>query len=78
MHRPSKPVVLKVADIDLEGSIEPSKESINSHNFEWGSLNCPSVIRIFSDCMLFYHAFQVKSTQIYFDTYTYFPCISNC
>jgi len=30
----------------------------------------------FSDCVLFYYAFQVKSTQIYFDTY--FPCISNC
>jgi len=28
------------------------------------------------DFVLFYHAFQVKSTQIYFDTY--FPCISNC
>jgi len=34
------------------------------------------VLSIFSDCVLFYHAFQVKSTQIYFDTY--FPCISNC
>ena len=30
----------------------------------------------FSDCVLFYHTFQVKSTQFYFDTY--FPCISNC
>jgi len=27
-------------------------------------------------CVLFYHAFQVKSTQIYFDTY--FACIRNC
>jgi len=27
-------------------------------------------------CVLFYHTFQVKSTQIYFDTH--FPCISNC
>ena len=26
--------------------------------------------------VLFYQAIQVKSTQIYFDTY--FPCISNC
>jgi len=34
------------------------------------------VLSIFSDCVLFYHAFQVKSTQIYFDTY--YPCISNC
>jgi len=35
------------------------------------------VLRIFSDFVLFYHAFQVKSTQFfYFDTY--FPCISNC
>jgi len=33
------------------------------------------VLSIFSDCALLYHAFQVKSTQIYFDTY--FPCISN-
>jgi len=29
-----------------------------------------------TDCVLFYHAFQVKSTHIYFDTY--FSCISNC
>jgi len=34
------------------------------------------VLSIFSDCVLFYHAFQDKSTQIYFDTY--YPCISNC
>jgi len=61
-------VVLKVVDIDPQGSIESSKGSINSHG--------PTVITIFSDCVLFYHAFQVKSTQIYFDTY--FPCFSNC
>jgi len=36
----------------------------------------PIVLNIFSDCVLFHHVFQVKSTQIYFDTY--FPCISNC
>jgi len=36
-----------------------------------------TVVRsIFSDCVLFYHAFQVKSTQIHFDTY--YPCISYC
>jgi len=29
-----------------------------------------------SNYVLFHHAFQVKSTQIYFDTY--YPCISNC
>jgi len=35
-----------------------------------------SIVRsIFSDCVLFYHAFQVKSTQICFDTY--YCCISN-
>jgi len=34
------------------------------------------ILSIFSDCVLFDHAFKVKSTQIYFDTY--FPCISNC
>jgi len=34
------------------------------------------VLSIFSDCVLFYQAFQVKITQIDFDTY--FPCISNC
>ena len=34
------------------------------------------VLSIFADCVLFYRAFQVKSTQIYFDTY--YPCISNC
>ena len=31
---------------------------------------------IFSDCVLFYHAFQAKNTQICFDAY--YPCISNC
>jgi len=36
-----------------------------------------SIVRsIFSDCVLFYHAFQVKSAQICFDAY--YPCISNC
>ena len=34
------------------------------------------VLSIFSDCVLFYHAFQVKTTQIHFDTH--YPCISNC
>jgi len=33
------PVVLKVVDIDPQGSIGPSKGSINSHGVEWGSLN---------------------------------------
>jgi len=32
-------VVLKVVDIDPQGSIGPSKGSINSHGVEWGSLN---------------------------------------
>jgi len=31
-----KAVVLKVVDIDPQGSIEPSKGSINSHGVEWG------------------------------------------
>jgi len=35
----SKPVVLKVVDIDPQGSTGPSKESINTHRVEWGSLN---------------------------------------
>jgi len=34
------------------------------------------VLSICSDCVLFYHAVQVKSTEICFDTY--FPYISNC
>jgi len=34
------------------------------------------VLSIFSDCVLFYHAFHLKSTHIYFDTY--YPCISYC
>jgi len=32
-------VVLKVVDIEPQGSIGPSKGSINSHGAEWGSLN---------------------------------------
>jgi len=32
-------VVLKVGDIDLEGSTGPPKGLINSHGVEWGSLN---------------------------------------
>jgi len=36
-----RPVVLKVVDIYPQGSIGPSKESINSHKVEWGSLNGP-------------------------------------
>ena len=36
---PAKPVVLKVVDIDPQGSVGPSKGSINSHGVEWGSLN---------------------------------------
>jgi len=35
------PVVLKVVDIEPQGSIGPSKGSINSHGVEWGSLNGP-------------------------------------
>jgi len=37
----SMPVVLKVVDIDPQGSIGPCKGSINSHGVEWGSLNGP-------------------------------------
>jgi len=36
-------VVLKVVDIDPQGSIGQSKGSINSHGVEWGSLNGPGV-----------------------------------
>jgi len=32
-------VVLKVGDIDPQGSTGPPKGSINSHGVEWGSLN---------------------------------------
>jgi len=32
-------VVLKVVDIEPQGSIGPSKGLINSHGVEWGSLN---------------------------------------
>jgi len=63
-------VVLKVVDIDPQGSIRPSKGSINSQGVEWVSLNGPGVneellltsivLSIFSDCVLFYHTFQVK------------------
>jgi len=35
----SIPMVLKVVDIDPQGSVGPSKGSINSHGVEWGSLN---------------------------------------
>jgi len=35
----SKPVVVKVVDIHPQGSVGPSKGSINSHGVEWGSLN---------------------------------------
>jgi len=35
----STPVVLKVVDIDPQGSIGPFKRLINSHGVEWGSLN---------------------------------------
>jgi len=69
-------VVLKVVDIDPKGSIGPAKGSINSYGVEWRSLNGSEVLSMFSDCVLCYHAFQVKSTDIYFDTY--FPCIRNC
>jgi len=36
-------VVLKVVDIDPQGSIGPSKGSINSRGVEWGSLNAQGV-----------------------------------
>jgi len=39
MVQVSMPMVLKVGDIDPQGSVGPSKESINSHGVEWGSLN---------------------------------------
>jgi len=32
-------VVLKVVDIDPQGSIGPSKGLINSHRVKWGALN---------------------------------------
>ena len=33
------PVVFKVVNIDPQGSIGPSQESITSHGVEWGSMN---------------------------------------
>jgi len=36
-----RPVLLKVVDIDPQGSIGLSKESINGHWVKWGSLNGP-------------------------------------
>jgi len=41
IHGYFKEVVLKVVDIDPQGSNGQSKGSINSHGVEWGSLNCP-------------------------------------
>jgi len=35
----ARSMVVKVVDIDAQGSIGPSKGSINSHGVEWGSLN---------------------------------------
>jgi len=39
----SSSVVLKVVDIDPQGSIGPSKGSINSHRVEWELLNVQGV-----------------------------------
>jgi len=37
----SRPVVLKVVDIDPQGSIGPSKGLTNRHGVKWGSMsNC--------------------------------------
>jgi len=36
-------VVLKVVDIDPQGSIGPSKGLTNGHGVEWGSLNSQGV-----------------------------------
>jgi len=41
----SKSVVLKVVDIDPQGSIGPSKGLINSHGVEWASLNGQGVMK---------------------------------
>jgi len=38
-----RPVVLKVVDIDPQGSIGPSEGSINSHGVEWRSVNSQGV-----------------------------------
>jgi len=35
----ARSVVLKVVDVDPQGSIGPPKGSINSHGVKWGSLN---------------------------------------
>jgi len=40
-ERRCRPVVLKVVDVDPQGSIGPSKGPINSHGVELGSLNGP-------------------------------------
>jgi len=36
-------VVLKLVDIDPQGSIGPSKGLTNGHGVEWGSLNSQGV-----------------------------------
>ena len=38
-QKDTKTVVLKVVDIDPQGSIGPSEGSINSNGVEWGSMN---------------------------------------
>jgi len=35
----ARPVILKVVDIDPQGSIGPSKGLMNNLGVEWGSLN---------------------------------------
>jgi len=43
VNNSSMAVVLKVVDIDPQGSIGPSKGSLNNHRVEWGSLNSQGV-----------------------------------
>ena len=34
------------------------------------------VLKIFLDCVLFYHAFQVKTTQIYLDVFVFLVLVA--
>jgi len=55
-HDSTTPVVLKVVDIDPQGSNGPSKLSINSHGVEWWVTEWSLSSKQISDCVLFYHA----------------------
>ena len=70
-------MVLKVVNIDPQGLIRPSKGSNEVTKWPGDQLLLTSIVlSIFSYCGLFYHAFQAKSTQIYFDMHTFFVLVT--